>query len=53
MNAAATITNKVMLIISSSAPASELRQEIKQMLREELAEIERRIAAERNNNFDA
>jgi hypothetical protein len=52
MELATSITNRVMLIISSSAPVSELRQEIKQMLREELAVIERRIAAERNN-FDA
>lgn len=52
MDLATTMTNRVMLIIASSARASELRQEIKQMRREELAEIERRIAADRNN-FDA
>jgi hypothetical protein len=44
MDRATTITYRVMLIIALSAPASELREGIKQMLREELAETERRIA---------
>jgi hypothetical protein len=49
MDHAITLTAKTLLIISSSAPVPQLRQELTQMFREEIADIERRIAAERNS----
>jgi hypothetical protein len=47
MDHATVITSKVMLIISSSAPPSQLRQELSDMFSDEIAAIERQIANDR------
>jgi hypothetical protein len=46
---AATLTVTLLQIFSSSAPQWETQREIENVLREELFDIARQIAADRNN----
>jgi hypothetical protein len=45
---AAVITATVLSIVASSAPKTELQRQVEDAIREEIAAIERKVAAERN-----
>jgi hypothetical protein len=45
---AATLTVTVLQVFSSSAPKPDLRRRIETALRDEIADIERQVAADRN-----
>ena len=44
---AAVVTTALLQVFSSSAPHAELRQYVEELLRDEFADVERQVAADR------